>query len=160
MRKQAEPGAPNLKPGTAPGPSVVKRSAGGQPAHTREQDKFPSSWSVGELHRFQRQHPWGLQSDAFGFYWPGRGKNPAAFPCPQQGAWVNESHQAPMVWTPCVTLQKQMSGLAGSVTSRAGFWDAWGRLMLTRFLQGTSWEKTAFSDLLIFGISPTLGPPF
>lgn len=106
-RKQAEPGAPNLKPGTAPGRSVAKRSAEGQPAHTREQDKFPSSWSVGELHRSQRRQPWGLQPDAFGFFWSRRGKNPAASPCPQQGARANESQQAPVVWAPRVTLWKQ-----------------------------------------------------
>lgn len=36
MCKQAEPGDPNLKPGTGPFPSVAKRSAGGHPAHTGE----------------------------------------------------------------------------------------------------------------------------
>lgn len=54
VRKQAKPGAPNPKPGTTPGPSVVKRSAVGQPA--LEQNEFPSSWSVGGMHVSQRQH--------------------------------------------------------------------------------------------------------
>lgn len=68
----------------------------------------------------QGQNHCGVQPDALGLAWQGGGQ----IPWPQRGEWADESCWAPVVWTPHVAFAAATPGLAGSVTSGAGCWDA------------------------------------
>lgn len=92
-------------------------------------DRLPalgSDTSSRRAARVPETTPLGCMARCFWVRLAGK-EGPAASPCPRCGEWADESCQAPVVWTPRVAFAEATPGLAGSATSRAGFWDAWDR---------------------------------
>lgn len=91
--------------------------------------------------------PGGCSQMLLGSHGREGGKAQQPPPCPQQGERADKSCWAPVVWTPHVTFPEATPGLAGSVTSRAGLWDAWDRPIPHQISSGHKLgEKSFFSS--------------
>lgn len=80
MCKQAEPGTPNLKPGTAPGPSVAKKVCRGTAYLCSGATRVPKQLVHGRAARIPEITPLRGRARGFWFHLARKGEKPSSLP--------------------------------------------------------------------------------